>query len=147
MITVKQITVQDTYPLRIEILRNGKAINYHFVGDKHKESIHLGAFLDNKCIGIVTLVPNSHATFPNVLTYQLRGMAVDKSLQKRGVGKLLIEESFRFLKEGRKCEILWCNARIIAVEFYKKMGFSIKGNKFQIPNVGPHYMMFTNCLK
>lgn len=147
MIIVKQITVQETYPLRIEILRNGKAINYHFVNDNHKETIHLGAFLEKKCIGIVTLISNSHKTFPNSLTYQLRGMAVDKSLQKQGVGKLLSEESFRFLKEERKCEILWCNARIIAVDFYKKMGFSIKGNKFQIPNVGPHYMMFTDCME
>jgi len=147
MITVKQITVQDTYPLRIEILRNGKTINYHFVGDKHKETIHLGAFLDNKCIGIVSLIPNSHKTFQKIVTYQLRGMAVNTNMQKQGVGNLLIEASFRFLKGGSKCEILWCNARIIAVDFYKKMGFSIKGNKFQIPNVGPHYMMFTNCLK
>ncbi len=142
MITIKEINVEKTYPLRIEILRNGIPENYHFVGDKHKETIHLGAFLDNKCIGIVTLIPNSHKTFPNVSTYQLRGMAVDKSLQKQGIGKLLIDASFRFLKEGRKYEILWCNARIIAVEFYKKMGFSIKGNKFQIPKVGSHFLMY-----
>lgn len=147
MISLKKIAVEETYPLRIDILRNGKAINFHFVGDTNKDTIHLGAFLDNRCIGIVTLIPNSHKTFPNILTYQLRGMAVEKSLQKQGVGKFLIAESLRFLRDGGKCEILWCNARIIAIEFYKKMGFSTKGNKFQIPNVGPHYMMFIDCLK
>jgi len=141
MITVKKINTEETYPLRIEILRDGKAINYHFVGDNRKTTIHLGAFVDQKCIGIVSLIPNAHKSFSNFSAYQLRGMAVAKSYQKQGIGKLLIVESLKALNIS-KCEILWCNAREIAVEFYRKMSFSIKGKKFQIPTVGTHYMMY-----
>lgn len=141
MITVKQITAEDTYPLRIEILRDGKAINYHFVGDSRNTTIHLGAYIDYECIGIVSLIPNAHKSFSNLSAYQLRGMAVAKSYQKQGIGKLLIIESLKALNKSN-CEILWCNAREIAVEFYRKMNFSIKGKKFQIPNVGTHYMMY-----
>ena len=141
MITVKQITKEETYPFRIEILRDGKAINYHFVGDTRKTTIHLGAYIDLECIGIVSLIRNSHKIFSNLLAYQLRGMAVAKSHQKQGIGELLIVESLKILNNN-KCEVLWCNARVIAVEFYKKMNFSIKGKKFQIPGVGSHYLMY-----
>ena len=143
MFTIKQIKKEETYPLRIDILRNGKAINYHFVGDDLVNTFHLGAFKNEECIGIVTYIPKSNPLFPNKITFQLRGMAVAKPFQKSGIGKFLIEESLEFLNE-KKCEILWCNARIIALDFYKKMGFSIAGDKFQIPTVGPHYTMFKN---
>ncbi len=141
MLSIKQIPKEDTYPLRIEILRNGKAVNYHFVGDNLKTTIHIGVFTGKACIGIVTLIPNSHKSFPKISTYQLRGMAIDKAYQKQGIGSILVEESLKILNET-KCEILWCNARVIALEFYKKMGFSIQEKKFEIPTVGPHYMMY-----
>ena len=42
----------------------------------------------------------------------------------------------------KKGTLLWCNARIIAVEFYKKIGFQIKGEEFDIPDIGKHYFMY-----
>ena len=141
MIVIKQITAAETYPLRIEILRNGKAINYHFVGDNRKTTIHLGAYVNHKCIAIVSLISNPNKSFSNLSIYQLRGMGVAKSYQKQGIGKLLIVESLKVLKIN-ECELIWCNAREIALSFYKKMGFSIKGKKFQIPGVGSHYLMY-----
>ena len=141
MITVKEISVEETYPLRIEILRNGIAENYHFVGDNLESSFHLGAFNNDLLIGIVTFIKKEHPKLNDTYSYQLRGMAVSQKLQKQGVGKLLVQKSYKFFKEI-KCNLLWCNAREIAVEFYQKMGFSIKGNRFQIPAIGTHYTMF-----
>jgi hypothetical protein len=39
-------------------------------------------------------------------------------------------------------DCLWCNARIIAVDFYKKQGLETFGEQFEIPLVGNHYVMF-----
>ena len=46
----------------------------------------------------------------------------------------------------KKGTLLWCNARIIAIEFYKKIGFQIKGEEFDIADIGKHYFMYKNKL-
>jgi hypothetical protein len=37
---------------------------------------------------------------------------------------------------------LWCNARVVAVNFYEKQGLAKMGESFDIPQVGEHYVMF-----
>ena len=46
--------------------------------------------------------------------------------------------SIDYLTKETQSEILWCNARTTAFEFYEKMGFTIVGDEFDIPNLGPH---------
>ncbi len=50
-------------------------------------------------------------------------------------------KSFKELKK-RDCDILWCNARLLAVNFYKSVGFKIIGELFDIEAIGPHYYMY-----
>ncbi|MFN9985537.1 MAG: GNAT family N-acetyltransferase [Pirellula sp.] len=39
---------------------------------------------------------------------------------------------------------LWCNARESAVSFYAKYGWRVEGEPFEIPKIGPHYVMRWN---
>ncbi|MBL4800346.1 MAG: GNAT family N-acetyltransferase, partial [Emcibacter sp.] len=68
------------------------------------------------------------------LQYQLRGMATLKAYQGFGAGKLMMQEAFSILT-NLNVDYLWCNARIIAVNFYKKQGLKIRGASFEIPFV------------
>ncbi|MDO9039283.1 MAG: GNAT family N-acetyltransferase, partial [Lutibacter sp.] len=68
------------------------------------------------------------------------GMATLNEYQGFGAGKLMLEKAVQILKE-KDIDILWCNARIAAVEFYKKQGFQTFGEKFEISYVGEHYVM------
>ncbi len=145
MLYIQEIAVEETYALRIEILRKGIPENYHFVGDTLKSTFHLGAFEDDSCVGIVSFILKSHPLIPTIAAYQLRGMAVSQEFQKQGVGKLLIQESYQYLKE-RNCKIVWCNAREIALDFYTKMGFTIKGKAFYISKIGKHFMMWREVI-
>lgn len=141
MIQVYRIDVATTYPLRISVLRNGIAKDYQFVGDNDKETFHVGAFLNEQCIGIASCMKKENLLFEVGFQYQLRGMAVEPLMQGKGVGKAIVEKTLVFLEE-RKCAIVWCNARLKAVDFYKKMGFLVVGEKFMIPKVGLHYLMY-----
>ena len=141
MISIKQIKTAETYPLRIEILRNNIPENYHFIGDDNKKAIHLGAFINNRIVGIVSLMQNTHTEFTDEFVYQLRGMAIKEEMQKQGIGKKLILESLKLLKR-KGCTILWCNAREVAIKFYLNLGFIIKGNSFEIKDIGIHFMMY-----
>ena len=76
-------------------------------------------------------------------TYQLRGMAVEVEQQRKGVGQLLLQSACKLLKDA-DTSVLWCNAREVAVDFYKKQGFVVISAKFEIPNIGAHYVMSYN---
>ena len=52
-----------------------------------------------------------------------------------------MSESFKELK-NRDCDMVWCNARLVAVDFYKSSGFKITGEIFDIVEIGPHYYMY-----
>jgi len=140
---VHNISTEETYPLRIEILRKGIAKDYKFVGDDDKDTFHIGAFTENECVGIASCMKKMHPFFENSSSYQLRGMAVKSAIQKSGIGKEIVHKTIAVLKE-KNCTLVWCNAREKAVVFYEKLGFHVVGNKFQIPKVGPHYVMYKN---
>ena len=92
--------------------------------------------LDEKedIIGVCRLQMNS----PSIA--QLRFMAVKENKQGSGIGKKLIsyaEEKAR--QKGATTLIL--QSREIALEFYKKCGYSIKEKSFLMWNEIQHYLM------
>ena len=70
-------------------------------------------------------------------------MAVLEEFQKKGIGHILLKHGEKLLKE-KHVNIVWCNAREVALEFYKKNGYKITGNSFNIEDIGTHYAMYKN---
>lgn len=138
---IQEILSEQTYPLRSEILRWGK-IPPEQCGnpeDALEGSFHLGYFDEQNLVGIASFhiepMPDSHSK-----AYRLRGMAVAKTHQNKGIGKQLVLHAITLLK-NRKVDYLWCNARTSAKYFYEKMNFEVFSEEFDIPNIGPHYRM------
>jgi GNAT superfamily N-acetyltransferase len=136
---VHPIAAAQTLPLRSAVLRPGRPLESAiFVGDEIPETYHFGAFLHGEIVGVVSLFA-SPPPFPcqNEELWQLRGMAVEPSLQKKGIGKELVRACIAFAED----RLLWCNARSSAVSFYVGNGFETRGEEFDIPDVGPHFVM------
>ena len=140
MIEIKKIKASDTYNIRLEVLRNGIPLPVEFNGDNDNNTIHLGAFKNGKLIAVSSFMKASKEDFKGE-QYQLRGMATLPEFQGLGAGKLIMLEAFDIFK-NLKIDCLWCNARIIAVDFYKKLGFQTFGNVFDIKFIGNHYVMY-----
>jgi ribosomal protein S18 acetylase RimI-like enzyme len=140
MIHIKKISAQETFPIRLEVLRKNIPLPYEFNGDFDEETFHLGAFKNEELIAVSSYMKASNKNFEGS-QYQLRGMATLTEYQGLGAGKLMLQKAVSILKENSTA-ILWCNARIAAVEFYKKQGFQTIGEKFEISPVGEHYVMF-----
>ena len=68
-------------------------------------------------------------------------MATLEEHRKKGYGKKIMSKAIEEIKK-RNGDFLWCNARLKAVEFYKKTGFSSRGEQFNISDIGPHYFMY-----
>jgi len=139
--TIKQVSVEDILPVRQEVLRPGKAIETcFFENDKAEESVHFGYFLDEKIVGIASVLKDKSTEFEEENQFRLRGMAVLSSYRNYDIGKKLLQHSEKYCIE-KNAAILWFNAREKIVPFYKKYDFQSKGSIFDIPTVGPHQLM------
>lgn len=139
---IKEIQSSETYLVRQEELRKGKPLETcHFEGDDEKTTKHFGIELNEKIIGIVSVYQVNSQLFFNENQFQIRGMAVLEAHQQKGYGALLVERAEKYCFE-KNASVIWFNAREKAVPFYEKNGYQTKGNSFEIPDVGTHFIMF-----
>jgi GNAT superfamily N-acetyltransferase len=140
MIKIKEIKAEDTFPIRKEVLRKGMTLSHELPGDHDADTVHLGVFWDGQLICIGSFMKASKLPFSG-FQYQLRGMATANGFQGKGYGQILVKRAEEMLK-ARGVELIWCNARVSALDFYRKLGYETTGAVFDVPQVGPHYMMF-----
>lgn len=140
MIRIDFITPEEARVLRKAVLRKNIDLPSEFEGDKDENTFHLGLFSNNLLVSIVSFMKRNHPSLKGD-QYQLRGMATLEEFQQKGLGKLLLTHAEMILKE-RKIDLVWCNARVKAIDFYKKQGFKTLGDEFDIPLIGGHYVMY-----
>lgn len=141
-IEARAITAAETWPLRLAVLRPGRPLPAaQFPGDDLLFTRHFGAFRDGKLVGITSLFRAEMPERPGVSALQLRGMATAPEVRGAGCGRALMAASIAFARESG-IKLIWCNARTSAVGFYRKAGWEIVGEEFDIPDVGPHFRMW-----
>lgn len=132
------VEVERTWHVRHRNLRQGQpfeSVDYGEV-DRLPSTVHLVLTMDGEEIGCATIMKEERA---GGFGFRIRGMAVDEEFRGRGYGRLLMEgtqQSARELSTG-----LWCNARVIAIPAYEACGFRTVGEEFDMPGIGPHYVM------
>jgi predicted cupin superfamily sugar epimerase/predicted GNAT family N-acyltransferase len=139
---VRPIAAADTLQLRQQVLRPlHRPEELVFDCDAHPDAAHFGAFHRGQHIGITTIAPAPMpGVEPEADVWQMRGMAVLPGAQGQGVGRQLVDASLAHLQE-RGARRLWFNARTGARPFYEKLGFEAVGREFDVPAVGPHFVM------
>ncbi len=139
---IQFIEVDSVLPIRNDILREGKLAldDCRFPTDNVEGAFHLGYFKDDELACIVSLHPQNYGEFLG-LGYQLRGMATLEKYRGQGLGNQLVNFALTYLR-GRKVNYVWCNARKLAVKFYLNTGFEIVSPEFDVPGIGPHYVMY-----
>ena len=140
-IDVRQITAAETVSLRHAVLRPGRAVETAlFAGDDLPTTRHFGAFREGQLLCVASLFDAELPEEPRMSAIQLRGMATAAEAQRTGIGRTLVLGCAEFARE-KGAQLLWCNARVYAVGFYRKLGFQIVSEEFHIPDVGPHFRM------
>lgn len=121
MLYIEQIRPELTWRMRQKVLYPAQKL-YEMEMDEDNHGYHFGAFMDNELVGVVSL-------FQNGDDYQFRKFAVDESVQGKGIGKTMLKHLMNFaINENAKR--LWCNARVSAIGFYLKYGFTHTGQLF-----------------
>ena len=141
-VTIQVVGADRVRPMRQRVLRPHQPLEQMvYPGDDAPGSFHLAAVDPaGEVIGIASFYMEPHPLAPRDGDYRLRGMAVEPTLQGKGLGGRLVRAGIEYLREqgGQR---LWCNARVSAQRFYEKLGFAAEGERFEIPTIGPHYVM------
>ena len=137
---LRRARVEELLDLRHEVLRHGLPRDAAmFDGDDALTTRHYGAFDGGRAVGCATLMLNQWEGEP---AWQVRGMATDARFRSRGLGAALLGMAEAELaEEGSPVQLLWCNARVPAMRFYKKLGWTVRCEPFDIPTAGPHVKM------
>ncbi|MDO3624971.1 GNAT family N-acetyltransferase [Mucilaginibacter sp. BT774] len=139
---IRFIQADDVLAIRNEVLREGRLTldECRFPNDDAEGAFHLGYFDDNQLVCIASFHPQIYKGLPGK-AYQLRGMATLESHRGQGFGNQLVNFAIVYMR-GQKVNYIWCNARKKAVPFYRSLGFETISDEFDVPGIGPHYVLY-----
>ncbi|MDQ4067866.1 MAG: GNAT family N-acetyltransferase [Actinomycetota bacterium] len=101
--------------------------------------MHFGAFDGDRLVGIVSLYREPRPGGAR-RGWRVRGMATEPNVRGAGFGTALLAACIEHVASSGGGEV-WCNARLPAVGFYRRAGFDVVSDEFEIPGIGPHVVM------
>ena len=139
---IKFILQDDLLAIRNDVLRGGMLTldECRWPSDNISGTFHLGYYIESRLICIASFHPQSYGEFEGA-GYQLRGMATIDEYRGQGIGNKLLNFGLTYLR-GQGANYLWCNARKKALKFYRDMGLEVISDEFEVPVIGPHYVMY-----
>lgn len=112
---IKQISHQDTWPIRHQVMWPDKPIDYVKLAED-PAGLHLGLFVEDRLVSIVSAFRDKHKA-------QFRKFATLREEQGKGYGTQLLSHLMSELK-ALEIKKIWCNARIEKAAFYERFGLS-----------------------
>ncbi|HEX7880443.1 MAG TPA: GNAT family N-acetyltransferase [Candidatus Eisenbacteria bacterium] len=140
---IRAISAAETRPLRQAVLRPHQRVEeLVYPGDDDPRTHHLGAFDGGRLVGIASIYVEPMVAMPDAgpTDWRLRGMATAPEMRGTGLGGALLEACIEHSRNHGGTR-LWCNARVPAAGFYLRYGFVVHGEEFDLPGIGPHYLM------
>ena len=142
-ITVERVPVEVTLPLRQRVLRPHETLDQlRLAGDDDPDTGHFAAIDGGgTVIGTASVRREAPPWAPEETgAWRLRGMATAEGHRSRGVGARVLQAVIDHVS-GHGGGLLWCNARLPAVAFYRRAGFETRGEPWDEPHIGPHVAM------
>jgi GNAT superfamily N-acetyltransferase len=144
-VRVEQVSAEVTFALRQQVLRPHQTIEQMALpGDHDTDSAHFAAIDDDDDGRIVGTgsVRREAPPWPTDegTSWRLRGMATAEDRRSQGIGAEILAAVFDHVR-SHGGGLLWCNARIPAVPFYRRAGLKTRGGSWVEPAIGPHIAM------
>jgi predicted GNAT family N-acyltransferase len=138
-VRVSQTSADAILHLRHRILRPGLPLTTaEFDGDHDPGTLHFGAAAGDEVICCLSLY---RSPWKGSMAWQLRGMATDTAFRGQGIGRRLLDYAVGEAMALQPSWSIWCNARVPAVGFYRRAGWMVESEEFEIAGVGPHVRM------
>ena len=151
-VSVRRVSAAVVRPLRTAVLRPHFRDRFATYDQDETVAVHIAAVRDGEVHGVGTIYaeapPRAHrdeipaSAFADGASWRLRGMATSEASRGAGLGRAVLEGCFEVVRDSGG-GYLWCNARLGARAFYERLGLTTVGPEFDIPAIGPHYVMWT----
>ena len=154
MIEVRIVNSKELHKVRFEVLwpHLNSAEEAVIDIDSSHGALHFAGIVDGEIVGVASLFVQACDRYPQLFSsmkvYRLRAMGVKTDFQKSGVGVAIIEKAVSICA-ARGFDVIWCDAREVALGFYSKLGFEFacdsdgcECDSYQVRNIGLHKMMY-----
>jgi hypothetical protein len=145
-LAICRVSIDVVVDLRHRMLRAGlPKESANFPGDDDTSTWHIGLFhpcndgADAPVVTCASFMLNSYKEHP---AWQLRGMCTEAAHQSKGFGGQLLSCAESAILKSSPVRLFWCNARVPAIPFYQRQGWTIDSDEFDIPTAGPHRKLF-----
>jgi GNAT superfamily N-acetyltransferase len=134
--SVRQIPLEQTRALRQALLRQHESIEQLAAGEP-ADAYAVGAFEGEQSapLAVGFVAPDGAPG-----SWRVRAMATAPQARGRGLGAAVLEQLVGHAREHGAARV-WCNARTPARAFYERAGFRATSDEFELPPIGPHFVM------
>lgn len=136
-IRIEQISAPYTWALRHEVMWPDKPIEYVQLPMDY-QGIHWGLYVQNELTSVISMFEQEAGDF------QFRKFATRTEHQGKGYGSALLRAAFEWIA-GQGAHRIWCNARVIKSEFYRRFGMAETDSTFT--KGGINYVIMEKILK
>ena len=127
---VVEVPTSEVLVLRMSVLRDGTpSQDPRYADDDAEGSVNLGIRESGILVACSTWLPRPWPLDQSAPATQLRGMAVAKHLQSKGLGNILLQAGITRAKTLESTYV-WARARDRALYFYERNGFETIGDQF-----------------
>ena len=128
--SVEEVPTDEVLVLRMAVLRDGTpSQDPRYADDDAEGSVNLGIRESGILVACSTWLPRPWPLDQSAPSTQLRGMAVAKHLQSKGLGNILLQAGITRAKTLESTYV-WARARDRALYFYERNGFETIGDQF-----------------
>jgi GNAT superfamily N-acetyltransferase len=141
-VDILRVAAEATWPLRQQVLRPHQTIDQMAFPDDHDaDTGHYAAVEKGEMIGTARVSRQPAPWAPErEPSWRLRGMATAEGHRSQGIGAALLAAVVGHVRAGGG-GLLWCHARVPALSFYLRAGFTPHGESWVEPFIGPHQAM------
>lgn len=138
-VRILSVDANTVRPMRRAVLRPYEAEEaVHYATDAVAE--HLAAYeADGHLVGVATVFAEEHPETGEP-GWRLRGMGVAADARGTGCGGWLLAAVVDHVARSGG-HLLWCNARVSALGFYQRYGFTVESDVFFVVGGGEHRRM------
>jgi GNAT superfamily N-acetyltransferase len=131
---VRTVEPALTRALRQRVLRPHESLEE--LASHEPPGVHaVGAFAGGELIAVGFVCPDGEPG-----EWRVRGMATAPEHRGRGAGAAILEQLVDHASAQGATRV-WCNARTPALGLYERAGFERESDEFEIPGIGPHFVM------
>ena len=133
-VEIRAVDPALTRPLRRRVLRPHESLEE--LATHELPGVHaVAAFDGDEVVAVGFVCPDGKPG-----EWRVRGMATAPEQRGRGIGAAILDALVEHARSQGATRV-WCNARTPALRLYERAGFERESGEFEIPGIGPHFVM------